>query len=74
MDRDDQILDYLQGRLAPADHEQFEASMAQDASLKAEVDIMRSVRSSLADAPKHGNSAEVWNARQANRLRRLSFR
>ncbi|WP_227268763.1 hypothetical protein [Roseobacter weihaiensis] len=60
MDRDDAILNYLQNRLAPEDRAQFEASMTQDASLSAEVDLMRSVRADLAAAPKHQNSDAVW--------------
>ncbi|MFK7836844.1 MAG: hypothetical protein AB8B60_11530 [Sulfitobacter sp.] len=61
MDRDDAILEYLQGRLPPADRANFEEAMAQDASLVAEVDLMRAVRTTLAAAPKHAKSQDVWN-------------
>lgn len=61
MDRDDTILDYLQNRLAPEDRETFEKAMAQDATLSAEVDLMRSVRSELATGPEHENAEAVWD-------------
>lgn len=60
MDRDDTILDYLQNRLGPKDRDRFERDMAQDASLAAEVDLMRSVRAELATGPKHENADAVW--------------
>lgn len=61
MDRDDAILNYLQGRLAPAERDRFEAEMKADAPLAAEVDVMRAVRADLAAAPKHDNAGAVWN-------------
>ncbi|MCV3272743.1 anti-sigma factor [Roseobacter sinensis] len=60
MDRDQNILDYLQDRLTAADREAFEAAMAQDGSLAAEVSVMRSVRAQLAAAPKHESADAVW--------------
>ncbi|MEO1138418.1 MAG: hypothetical protein AAFW87_03080 [Pseudomonadota bacterium] len=60
MDRDDAILDYLQDRLAPEKREAFETSMAQDASLAAEVDLMRSVRDEMASGPTHEKADAVW--------------
>lgn len=61
MDRDDEILDYVQNRLAPADREQFEKAMAKDTSLAAEVDLMRSVRTELKAGPTHENADIVWD-------------
>lgn len=61
MDRDDALLDYLQDRLAPDDRKRFETAMANDAALSAEVDLMRSVRTELASAPKHRNAEAVWD-------------
>ena len=61
MDRDDEILDYVQNRLAPADRVQFEKAMANDKSLAAEVDLMRSVRAELEAGPAHENADAVWD-------------
>ncbi len=61
MDRDQDILDYVQGRLAPADRDAFEQAMARDASLAAEVDVMRSVRGALASGPTHAQAEAVWD-------------
>lgn len=61
MDRDQSILDYLQNRLSSADRKAFETVMAQDASLAAEVDLMRSVRAELASMPGHKNANAVWD-------------
>ena len=60
MDRDDAILDYLQGRLTPADRKRFEATMATDSALAAEVDVMRAVRADLAEGPRHDRADTVW--------------
>jgi anti-sigma factor RsiW len=60
MDRDDTILDYLQGRLAPEDRARFEAALVTDASLAAEVDVMRAVREDLAAGPRHEQAEAVW--------------
>ncbi|GAB5468137.1 MAG: hypothetical protein Kilf2KO_11670 [Rhodospirillales bacterium] len=61
MDRDDEILDYLQNRLAPADRAQFEKAMANDRSLAAEVGLMRSVRAELKARPVHEDADAVWD-------------
>lgn len=61
MDRDQAILDYLQNRLDPTARDRFEATMADDTSLAAEVDLMRSVRADLANGPKHENADAVWD-------------
>ena len=61
MERDDAILDYLQGRLAPEDRQAFEKTMAQDSALAAEVDIMRAVRSEMASGPEHEQADAVWD-------------
>ncbi len=61
MDRDQKILDYLQGRLDVPDRVAFDEAMARDPSLAAEVDVMRSVRAELESAPKHENAAAVWD-------------
>ena len=61
MERDDAILDYLQGRLAPEERLAFEQTMAQDAALAAEVDVMRAVRTELASGPKHEQADAVWD-------------
>lgn len=61
MNRDQDILDYFQDRLTPDRRAAFEAEMAQDASLAAEVELLRSVRAELAQAPKHENAAVVWD-------------
>ncbi len=61
MERDDAILDYLQGRLAPEDQKAFERSMAQDTALAAEVDVMRAVRAEMASGPQHEQADAVWD-------------
>ncbi len=61
MDRDQKILDYLQGRLNAPDRDAFDEAMARDPALAAEVDVMRSVRTTLASAPGHDNAAAVWD-------------
>ncbi len=61
MDRDDAILDYLQDRMSREDRTGFEAMMAQDAALAAEVEVMRSVRAALAEGPVHANKEAVWD-------------
>lgn len=61
MDRDQDILDYLQDRLTPDRKAAFENEMAQDASLAAEVDLLRSVQANLAQSPKHENADLVWD-------------
>lgn len=61
MDRDQDILDYLQDRLTTADRDAFESAMARDASLAAEVDVMRSVRAELASGPRHDSADAVWD-------------
>ncbi|MGZ2258768.1 hypothetical protein [Roseobacter sp. A03A-229] len=61
VDRDQDILNYLQDRLTAADREAFEGAMARDASLAAEVDVMRAVRAELASAPRHENADAVWD-------------
>ena len=61
MDRDQDILDYLQDRLNARDRAAFEDEMARDASLAAEVDVMRSIRAELASAPRHENADAVWD-------------
>ncbi len=61
MTRDEDILEYLQNRLSPADRDAFEQMMAQDAALAAEVNVMRAVRADLADGPKHEKADAVWD-------------
>lgn len=61
MNRDQNIIDYFQDRLTPERRAAFENEMAQDASLAAEVALLRSVRAELAQAPKHGNADLVWD-------------
>lgn len=61
MDRDQNILDYLQDRLGSDDRDAFEDAMARDASLSAEVDVMRSVRAALSSTPGHENADAVWD-------------
>lgn len=61
MDRDDAILEYLQDRLPPEDRLAFEASMAQDADLAAEVEVMRAVRTEMASGAVHENAQAVWD-------------
>lgn len=61
MERDDAILDYLQGKMPKAERNRFEAAMADDASLAGEVDVMRAVRAELANAPKHEKADAVWD-------------
>lgn len=60
MERDDEILEYLQDRMGRDDRDRFEADMAEDASLAAEVEVMRSVRTALASGPIHENKDAVW--------------
>lgn len=61
MERDQDILDYLQDRLGPSEREAFEKTMAQDASLAAEVEVMQAVRSELSGSPKHDKAEAVWD-------------
>ncbi|MDP5220067.1 hypothetical protein Q5Y75_22950 [Ruegeria sp. 2205SS24-7] len=61
MERDQDILDYLQDRLGPSERETFEKTMARDASLAAEVAVMRAVRSELDASPKHAQAEAVWD-------------
>ena len=60
MDRADAILNYLQDRLDPDAKTAFEASMAQDPSLAAEVTVMQAVRQDMASSPTHDQADEVW--------------
>lgn len=60
MDRDEEILDYLQERMTPAARDRFEADMAANAALAAEVEVLRSVRAALASGPAHENKDAVW--------------
>lgn len=66
MDRDDAMLDYLQGRLTPEERASFEAEIARDSSLSAEVSLMKSVRAALKEGPEHENAAAVWNRLSAD--------
>ena len=66
MDREEAILDYLQDRLGPAERDRFETAMADDASLAAEVDMMRSVRAELANGPRHTSTDAVWDRLSAS--------
>lgn len=61
MDRDDVLLDYLQGRLAPGERVRLEAEMAADPALAAELEVMRAVRAALADDPRHAQAEAVWD-------------
>lgn len=61
MDRDDKILAYLQGKLASTDLADFEAEMASDTSLAAEVTLMRSARAELAKGPKLPDPEQAWD-------------
>lgn len=61
MDRDDTLLAYLQGKLTPEDRARFEAEMAADPALAAEVEVMRAVRTNLSDAPQHAQADAVWD-------------
>lgn len=61
MDRDETILDYMRDKLPPEERATFEATMAQDAALAAEVELMRAVRAELATAPKHDKAEAVWD-------------
>ncbi|MFK7870917.1 MAG: hypothetical protein AB8B58_16965 [Roseobacter sp.] len=60
MDRDQNILDYVQDRLSTADRAKFEDAMVQDTSLAAEVDVMRSLRAALSAGPVHEKADAVW--------------
>ena len=66
MDRDEVILSYVQNRLGPDERAAFEADMAQDSALSAEVDLMRLVRDDLAKAPKHDGAEAVWDRLSEN--------
>lgn len=61
MDRDEDILNYLQGRLQPVDRARFEADMSRDATLAADVALMRDVRADLASGPRHEAADAVWS-------------
>lgn len=50
MDRDDRLAAYVDGELAPADHDAFEQELAADPALQAEVARQRGLRARLAAA------------------------
>ena len=60
MDREDWILNHIQGRHSAEDQASFENAMARDPALSAEVNVMRAVRRELADSSKHENAEAVW--------------
>lgn len=61
MDREQDILDYLQDRMPPEAQSAFEAEMSRDAALAAEVDLLRKVRTELAIGPEHVQAEAVWD-------------
>lgn len=60
MDRDQNILDYVQDRLSTTDRAKFEDAMVRDATLAAEVEVMRSLRTALSAGPVHESADAVW--------------
>ena len=63
MDRDDQILSYVTGRMSPEDAARFEAKMAGDADLRAEVTAMSAARAAL--TPDAVPSGQAWTRFQS---------
>lgn len=61
MDREQDILDYLQNRMPAEAQSAFEAEMSRDAALAAEVDLLRKVQAELATGPEHSQAAAVWD-------------
>ncbi|WP_424972677.1 hypothetical protein [Dinoroseobacter sp. S76] len=61
MDREQDILDYLQDRMPPEAQSAFEAEMTRDAALAAEVELLRKVQAELADGPEHSEAEAVWD-------------
>ncbi|WP_424975361.1 hypothetical protein [Dinoroseobacter sp. S124A] len=61
MDREQDILDYLQNRMRPEAQSAFEAEMTRDAALAAEVDLLRKVQAELANGPEHHQAEAVWD-------------
>jgi len=66
MDREETLLNYLQGRLDPDGHAAFEAEMAADTALRAEVELMQAVRQDLGQAPEHEKADAVWERLSQN--------
>ena len=60
MDRDDRMLAFLQGRMDAQESEEFEAEMARDRSLSAEVSAMRNVRSAFSDESFASQRQQGW--------------
>lgn len=61
MDREQDILDYLQGKMPAEAQSAFEAAMAGDAALAAEVELLRKVQAELATGPEHSQAEAVWD-------------
>lgn len=60
MDREDRLLAYLQNRLPADDVQRFEAEIAADQGLAAEVAALRAVRAELADQDKAQDPDAGW--------------
>ncbi len=61
VDRETDILEYVQNRMSPERRDMFQAELASDPSLAAEVDVMTAARLELAnDMVPEGAAAEGW--------------
>ncbi|MEL6958273.1 MAG: hypothetical protein AAGL89_04900 [Pseudomonadota bacterium] len=65
MDRDDQIMDYVQGRMDRRDRAAFEARLDDDAELAAELSVLTSLRDVHGDEIPDG-SGPLWSRIEAS--------
>lgn len=66
MDRDDRLLAYVQNRLAGRERESFEADMASDSTLAAEVAVMQAARTAMASEETTEARAAGWRRLQGS--------
>lgn len=55
MSRDDDVLNFMQGRLSDADKARFERDLEGDADLRAEIAVLKAARAVLSEEPATGN-------------------
>ncbi|MEM1267464.1 MAG: hypothetical protein AAGI50_15760 [Pseudomonadota bacterium] len=60
MTRDERLLAYMQNRLDPDDRIAFEADMAADPAVAAEVDVMRAVRAEFEERAEAPDAVAGW--------------
>lgn len=66
MDRDDQILSYIQDRLSPDARQAFEQSMAADPALASEVDVLLAARRLSAQSDTEALPSDGWHRLSAS--------